>query len=304
MSEPQNPGWRDWALLLFLAALWGTAFLFIRLTLDSLPPAALSFSRLTLAAVMVTIYAYWRGHRLPPLSDPRWKSFALLGFFGNALPFFLIPLGQTQIPSALAGILLAVMPLSTVALAHFFAGEKMTGWKLTGFLIGFAGAIVLIGPAALAGIGGPTFLAQLAILAAALSYAINVILTRRAPATHPAVLAAGALICSSIWGAPFGLWQLAANEQPATLHGWASLVWLAVGPTALATVLYVGLIARAGAGFMALVNYLVPIVALFTGLAIGEAISWNAYLGLVIILAGIALARRTPRSNRLPGIAP
>ena len=300
MSEPQHPQLRDWMLLLFLAAIWGTAFVFIRFSLDSLPPAALSFSRLTIAAVCVTAYAYMRGHRLPPLSDPRWKSFILIGFFGNALPFFLIPLGQTQIPSALAGILLAIMPLSTVALAHFFAGEKMTGWKLIGFLIGFGGAVILIGPAALAGIGGPTFLAQIAILGAAISYAINVILTRRAPPTHPAVLAAGALLCSSIWGAPFGIWQMAVNDLPATYVGWGSLIWLSVGPTALATVLYVGLIARAGAGFMALVNYLVPIVALFTGLAIGEAISWNAYLGLIIILAGIAIARRTQRSATQP----
>ncbi|QNL17951.1 DMT family transporter [Hyphobacterium sp. CCMP332] len=297
MSDPQHPRWQDWTLLLFLAALWGTAFIFIRFSLDSLPPAALSFSRLTIAAILVTVFAYARGHRLPPLSDPRWKFFIFLGFFGNALPFFLIPLGQTQLPSALAGILLAIMPLSTVALAHFFANEKITGWKLAGFAVGFTGAVILIGPAALAGLGGPTFLAQLAIVGAALSYALNATMTRRAPPTHPAILASGALICSSIWGAPFGIWQLAVNDLPATVTGWGSLVWLAVGPTALATVLYVGLIARAGAGFMSLVNYLVPIVALFTGLAFGEAIGWNAYLGLVIILAGIALARRTQRST-------
>ncbi|WP_421790397.1 DMT family transporter [Hyphobacterium sp.] len=167
MSPPSTPGTRDWAILLSLAVLWGTAFIFIEWSLDSLPPAALSFTRLTIAAVIVTAFAYARGYRLPPLSDRRWISFVLLGFFGNALPFFLIPLGQTQIPSALAGILLAVMPLTTVALAHFFTEEKMTGWKLAGFFVGFAGAVVLIGPAALAGLGGPTFLAQLAVLAAA-----------------------------------------------------------------------------------------------------------------------------------------
>lgn len=296
MSDIEQAGLKDWALLLFLAALWGTAFIFIRFSLDSLPPAALSFSRLTIAAVCVTAFAHVRGHRLPKLSDPRWLYFAFLGFFGNALPFFLIPLGQTQLPSALAGILLAIMPLATVALAHFFANERMTAWKLAGFAVGFTGAVILIGPAALAGLGGPTFLAQLAILGAALSYALNAIMTRRAPRTDPAVLASGALICASLWGAPFGIWQLAVNDLPATVSGWGALVWLALGPTALATVLYVGLITRAGAGFMSLVNYLVPIVALFTGLAFGEAIGWNAYLGLAVILAGIAIARRSQRS--------
>jgi drug/metabolite transporter (DMT)-like permease len=292
MSEAQHPTWRDWALLAFLASIWGTAFIFIEASLTVLPPAALSFTRLTIAAALVVIYAYSTGHRLPPLSDKRWISFALLGFFGNALPFFLIPLAQTQISSALTGILLTLMPLSTVALAHFFAHERMTGWKLAGFLIGFAGAVILIGPAALSGLGGPTFLAQMAVLAAAFSYALNAILTRRAPKTDPVVLSAGALICSSIWGAPFGIWMLATHELPASAGGWSALVWLSVVPTALATVLYIGLIGRAGAGFMSTVNYLVPIVALFTGLAFGEHVGWNAYAGLVVILSGIALARR------------
>ncbi|MEE2525953.1 DMT family transporter [Hyphobacterium sp. HN65] len=293
MSEAQHPTWRDWALLLFLASIWGTAFIFIEMSLTILPPAALSFTRLTIAALLVTAYAHATGHRLPPLSDKRWISFGLLGFFGNALPFFLTPLAQTQLSSALTGILLTLMPLSTAALAHFFAHEKMTRWKLGGFLIGFAGAVILVGPAALADLGGPTFLAQLAVLGAAFSYAINVILTRRTPKTDPVVLASGALICSSILGAPFGLWLLASNDLPATIGGWGAMIWLSVVPTALATVLYVGLIARAGAGFMSTVNYLVPIVALFTGLAFGEQIGWNAYLGLVVILSGIALARRT-----------
>lgn len=292
MSDAQHPTWRDWALLIFLASIWGTAFIFIEASLTVLPPAALSFTRLTGAAVLVALYAYATGHRLPPLSDKRWISFALLGFFGNALPFFLIPLAQTQLSSALTGILLTLMPLSTVALAHFFAHEKMTGWKLAGFLIGFVGAVILIGPAALAGLGGPTFLAQMAVLAAAFSYAVNAILTRRTPKTDPVVLAACALICSSVWGAPFGIWQIVSNDLPAAWGGWAALTWLSIVPTALATVLYVGLIGRAGAGFMSTVNYLVPIVALFTGLAFGEQIGWNAYVGLIVILSGIALARR------------
>ena len=77
-----------------------------------------------------------------------------------------------------------------------------------------------------------------------------------------------------------------------------ALLWLGIGPTALATIFMMQVIARNGAGFLALVNYITPVVALAAGLLIGETISWNAYLGLLIILAGIFLARRQPATAR------
>jgi drug/metabolite transporter (DMT)-like permease len=292
MSEPQNPTVQDWLLLAALALLWGTAFLFIRFSLDSQPPVAVSTIRLALGAVALLAVAHLRGRKMPPLSDVRWRHFALLGFFGNALPFFLIPLGQTEISSALAGILVAVMPLATVVLAYFFANERLTKWKLIGFVAGFAGVIVLIGPAALANLGGADTLFQLIVLGAGLSYAVNAVLTRRAPKTPASVLAAGTLTCAAIMSLPFGIWAAWQNELPASVLGWSSLVWLGLGPTAIATLIFMRIIARAGAGFLSLVNYIVPVIALLTGLAFGESVSWNAYLGLAIILGGIALARR------------
>lgn len=298
MSEPQHPTLQDWLLLAALSLLWGTAFLFIRFSLDSQPPVAVSTTRLALGAVVLLAYVQYRGRKMPPLTDVRWVHFSLLGFFGNALPFFLIPLGQTEISSALAGILIAVMPLATVVLAYFFAGEAMTKWKLIGFLTGFAGVVVLIGPSALASLGGADTLFQLVVLGAGLSYAVNAVLTRRTPKTPASVLAAGALSCAALMSLPFGIWAAWQNELPATTLGWGSLIWLGIGPTAVATVLFMRIIERAGAGFLSLVNYIVPVIALLTGLAFGESVSWNAYLGLAIILGGIALARRSPPGPR------
>lgn len=294
MSPLRAAGPTEWVLLGILAATWGTAFAFITFALEAAPPAALAFARLGLAAVILTAWAYAIGERLPKLSDRRWLWFIALGLFGNALPFTLIPWGQQFIPSAVAGILLAFMPLMTVALAHVFTDERMTRLTAFGFAIGFAGVIVLIGPAALGGLVAGDFIAQLAVLGAALSFATNVVIAKRAPPMHPLVSAAGMLILATVWSAPYGLWDLIENARPDPV-GWSAALWLAIGPTALGSVIYMRLVTTAGAGFLATTNYIVPVVALGAGLVLGEAIGLSAPLGLVIILVGIVIARRGQR---------
>lgn len=301
MSTPGQAGLADWIGLAIMALLWGTAFAFIAFSLEGLPPAGITLVRLALAAALLTAHAYWRGHRLPKLNDPRWPWWVALGFFGNALPFFLIPWAQQELSSGVTGILLAIMPLATVGLAHFFASEPMTRMKFAGFLTGFAGVVLLIGPSALAGLGGPVFLAKLAVLTSAFAYAINMILVRRAPATPPALSAAGMLITSAIWAAPLGLWQLSQSTADFITAAWSAVIWLGVGPTAIASVYYMRLIGSAGASFASMVNYLVPVVAVIAGFALGETIGWTSLAGLAVILAGIAIARRgQPRRNTQP----
>lgn len=300
MSPLRAAGPKEWALLIALAAMWGTAFAFISFALDAAPPAALAFARLGLGAVMLTAWAWAIGEKLPGFNDKRWLWFIALGFFGNALPFTLIPWGQQFIPSAVAGILLAFMPLMTVAMAHVFTDEKMTRMTVTGFLVGFAGVAVLIGPSALTDLAGGGFLAKLAILGAALSYAGNVVIARRAPAMHPLVSSAGMLITATLWSAPYGLWDLVTHSQP-TVAGWSAVLWLAIGPTAVSAVIYMRLVTTAGASFLAMTNYIVPMVALGAGLVLGEAIGLSAPLGLVIILVGIVIARRGQRTASRSG---
>ena len=295
MNPVRAAGPKEWALLGVLAATWGTAFAFITFALDAAPPAALAFARLGLGAVMLTVWAYAIGEKLPKLRDRRWLWFFALGLFGNALPFTLIPWGQQFIPSAVAGILLAFMPLMTVALAHVFTNEKMTRITALGFAIGFAGVAVLIGPSALAGLAAGGLIAKLAILGAALSFAANVVIARRAPPMHPLVAAAGMLITATLWSTPYGLWDMIAHARP-DVAGWSAALWLAIGPTALGSVIYMRLVTTAGAGFLAMTNYIVPMVALGAGLVLGEAIGLSAPLGLVIILIGIVVARRGQRT--------
>ena len=286
---------RDWALLAALVAMWGSAFMFIKLGVATVPPATLAASSLVLGAATLYAVMRWRGLAFPPLGR-RWLSLAALAIIGNCVPFYLITWGQQFIDSALAGILMAIMPLATLSLAHFFvAGERMTSNRALGFSLGFGGIVVLMGPAALAGLGGSLLAvtAQAAVLAGALCYAANSVMARRLIETDILVASTAVLIVATVLILPLALvldrpWTLAPSVGSVV-----AIVWLGVGPTALATLLYFTLIASAGPTFMSLVNYLSPMVALLAGVALlGEQPGTSAVAGLGLILLGIALSRR------------
>ena len=296
-AHPHLPSLRDWAALILLTVLWGSAFAFIKHGVQTLPPAALILVRIGLAALLLTGWAWLRGHRLPPLNDQRWLWFAGLGFFGNTLPFFLVSWGQQHIDSALAGILVAIMPLATVAMAHVFVpGEHLTLRRLAGVVTGFAGVVLLLGPAALTDLGGADVWAQLGVVAAAVCYGINAILARLIPPTSPSVSGAGMLICGALFALPLGLASLAAAPEVAPT-AWLAVIWLAAGPTALASVVLMQVAGTAGPNFLAIANYLTPIAAMVTGLVIGETIGWNAVAALAVILTGVWLARKKPKAG-------
>jgi drug/metabolite transporter (DMT)-like permease len=283
---------RNWSLLFALVAMWGSAYLFMKIGVATVPPATLVAGRLALAAVILYAVMRARGLALPP-PGRRWLPFAALAILGNCLPFYLIAWGQQYIDSALAGILISIMPLATLVLAHFFvAGERMTARRALGFAIGFAGIVVLMGPAALTGLGGKAA-AQVAVLAGALCYAGNSVLARRTIATDFLVASTAVLIVASVLMVPVALvldYPLATAPGAGSI---AAIVWLGIGPTALATLLYFQLIAAAGPTFMSIVNYLSPVVALLAGvLLLGEQPGATAIAGLLLILLGIALSRR------------
>jgi drug/metabolite transporter (DMT)-like permease len=284
----------EWALLLSLVAMWGSSFMFNKLAVASVPPATVVAGRLALGTITLLVLVYARGLRLPPLG-PIWGAYALLGFLGNALPFFLIAWGQQVVDSALAGILMAAMPLATLVLAHFVVhGEHMTTNRLAGFVLGFLGIVFLMEPAAVAGIGGAAIqiLAQLAVLGGALCYSANSVLARLLIKTDFLVAATGTLLVAAALMLPIAL----LHDKPWTLHpsgaSLASIVWLGVGPTAIATICYFRLISSAGPTFMSLVNYLSPAIAVFLGVTLlGEKPGVAAYAGLTCILLGIAISQ-------------
>ena len=293
---------KDWGLLATLVALWGSNFMFVKLGVATVPPATLVAARLVIGAViLVAVIRAW-GYTLPTIGRA-WLPYVVLAVVGNCMPFWLITWGQTSIDSALAGILMAIMPLATLVLAHIWvAGEQMTRNRVAGFLLGFGGIVVLMGPAAVAGLGGTPIeiLAQLAVLSGALCYAANTIIVRRTLKGDVMVASAAIIAVAAVISVPIALvvdqpWRLAPSWLSVS-----AVIWIGIGPTAIATLAYLKLIGSAGPTFMSLVNYCIPVVALFLGVAVlGEEPGASAYTGLVLILTGIALSqlRRAQKRN-------
>lgn len=300
-SQPSRPGAVEIALLLSLATLWSSSFAFIKVAVETIPPLSVAAGRLALAAVLIVAVARLRGLRFPS-EKGLWPKFFMVGLFGNALPFTLISWGEVTIDSGLAAILMAVMPLATLVLAHFFTSdERMNPARVLGVALGFGGVLVLIGPAALSGLGDEA-IRQTAVAGGAVCYAIATVTARRLPRMPLFVSSAGALIASVALSLPLALlvdrpWTLAPS-----MESLVSVVVLGLFPTALAILMYFALLQRTGATFIALNNYLIPSLGVIWGiLFLGEELSLRAMLALGIILAGVAVTRIGMRQGAAKG---
>jgi len=287
-------GTAEWLMLVVLSVLWGGTFFFAEVALEEVQALTLVFARVGLAAVALVLAVYATGQRMPG-GIALWAAFFAMGALNNLIPFSLIFWGQTRITGGLAAILNASTPLFAVVLAHFLVhGERMTAPRIGGFALGFLGIVLLMEPAAVAGIGGAALqvISQLSVLCGALCYAAISVMARLLVRSDFLVASTGTLLVSSVIVIPLTL----ALDTPWTLRPGASsvaaIVWLGVGPTAIATILYFRLISSAGPTFMSLVNYLSPAVAVFLGVTLlGEQPGANAYAGLVLILGGIGLTQ-------------
>ena len=294
---PRAPHFGDWISLLVLAVLWGSAFLLTEIVLTALPPAVLVASRILIAAVLVYGYLRLTGNSLPAFGR-KWWPIVVLAVFGNALPFHLVAWSQQYINSSLAGVLMAVMPLFVLTLAHFFVpGARLTPFRAAGFVLGFAGVVVIIGPDFLRGFEGNLALwGALAALGAALSYSISAIYARRLGAGDPVRRSAGTLIVAGVISLPAAAVDWPAVTTPG-IGAIVALIILGLLTTGLATLLYFRLVQGPGPTFISLVNYLVPAWAVVAGAVfLDEALSPAMIGGLMLILFGIALSEFGPRA--------
>ncbi len=278
----------EWLLLVALSLVWGGSFFFFEVGLRHLPPFTLVLGRVGIAALVLLGVVWLSGHRVR-LSRSLVRRYLLLGGINNALPFSLIALGQTQIPSGLASILNATTPLFTLIVAHFWTtDDRMNSNRVLGIVLGMAGVAVLIGPDLLAGLDLYN-LGQLSVLGAALCYGFASNYGRRFGDQPPVVNATGMLCGASVWMLPVA----AVTEQPWTLSpglaGWGAVLAIAVVCTALAFMLYFRLLATAGATNISLVTLLVPVSAIGLGwLFLGERLELSAWAGMGLIFLGLA----------------
>ncbi len=279
----------SWALLLLLSVLWGGSFFFTRIAVAEIPALTLTLARVAIAAVALHLVL-----RLRRIAFP-WTAAALgpylvMGLLNNAVPFTLLAWGQIHIASGLAAVLNAVTPISTVIIAHLLTDtDRATPQKLAGVLVGLCGVAVMIGSEALDGVTG-NVVAQLACLAATVSYACAAIYGRRFAGQPALVTATGQLTGSSMLMLPLVLVTgSAATLVPPSAVVAGSVLALALVSTAFAYILYFRILAQAGPTNVALVTFLVPVSAIVLGATfLGEVLEPRHWLGVVLIAVALA----------------
>jgi drug/metabolite transporter (DMT)-like permease len=293
--------------LLVLAAIWGSSFMFIKVAVDELSPAATMFGRCLVASIALGAIMVARrgpGQAFRCLRDFG-RAGVVLGIVSTALPFWLIAWGETRIDSGIAAIANASMPIFVVLLAiRFMPGERVTGSRAVGIALGIVGVGVLVGIQPQGGWAGAV--GTLAVVVASVSYAVSTLYSQRKLGDSSGLLVSFA---SAFWGmvvlAPFGIAQ-----APSDVPSWqalASVAALGLLGTAIGLLLYLYMVEHYGSSRASLVVYLLPVTALFYGAVfLDEAIRVTAIAGLALILAGVALGSGAvkPTRRRQPVPAP
>jgi drug/metabolite transporter (DMT)-like permease len=300
---------RKYLLLFALAALWAPSFLLIKIAVEhGMPPVSLATFRVSIGALAMWLVLRARGGRLPR-DRASWKRMAPMGFLATALPFILFSWGEQHADSGLAAILNGTTPIFTVLIAHLLlADERLSGRKVFGLGLGFAGIALTFWPRIGQGEAGGDPLAVVGLSAftvAALCYGYSTVYARRNLMSMPPLVAPTMqLIVASGFMLPaaFGLERPLAARPDALAVG--SVIFLGLAGTALAYVTFYALISLAGATFASLVTYVLPPAGIALGmLVLGEEPGWQAVVGSGLIILGvlvISLRRRKPSPPLVP----
>lgn len=288
MTDQKSLSPRAWAELLLLALIWGGVFLSVRIALNEVGVLATVAHRALWAALV--LWALVLALRLPvPRAWPVWGAFLVMGLLNNIIPFTLLNWSQLHIESGLTAILNSATAIFGVLVASLFlADERLTARKLAGVCIGFFGVTTAIGLENLRDFDIRS-LAQLAVLAATLSYAFAGVWARKhLSGLPPLVAAAGMMSASALIMVPLA-WQL---DGPLSLalrsETLLAIAYYALVATVLAYLLYYRVLAMAGSGNLMLVTLLMPPIAIVLGWAVlGEALHARALLGFAILALGL-----------------
>ncbi|MCH8026180.1 MAG: EamA family transporter [Chloroflexi bacterium] len=275
------------SMLVVLSVIWGSAFMLVKVALEDVPPLTLVAGRVTTAFLFLGAILVISGRTLPRSRDA-WFAFTFLAIVNNAFPFTLLTWGQQHIESALAAILVATMPLSTVVLAHVWINERLTLDRALGVLVGFGGVFLLIG-GDLQDITGSSTLGQLAIIGGVVGYSTGTVFARRYMVNaDPDVTAAGQTLVGSVIMIPIALTVETPFDLSVSVK--AGLAWVALGvvASAIAYQIFFRLVRDISATQASMVSYLIPITAVLLGvLVLDESLEASRIAGLAVIIFGV-----------------
>ena len=286
----------NWFLLILLSAVWGGAFTLNKLALDSYTPEVIVAGRLIVGSVFLIVLVYFMYKRFT-INFSQLNYYLFMSLVGIVIPFIAIINGQKNIDSAMAGILMATMPITTIMLSHFFlVDEKMNKQKFIGFVISFFGVFVLIyrDNLFINSSFSSTLESQLLVMLGSTLYSVAAIYGKKYKMTDPVSASTGTILFATFFMTIYLLFIDDSNPNLSQLMLNTNILLLGILCTAIATIIYFQILQTSGASFLSIMNFLIPLWAILFGILIlDDAFSWNYILGLGVILLGIKLANST-----------
>lgn len=302
MTPPPRAGLLA-AVFALLCAIWGTTWAAIRIGLAGIPPFTGVAARFAIASALLLALAPWLGARLGAggaVERRLWVANGFLSFFAS---YGIVYWSEQYVPSGLAAVLFATFPLFVALLAHVaLPGERLTPRGAFGIALGFGGVAVIFSED-FSRLGGPgVALAAAVMLGSPIVSAVsNVAVKRWGTGIHPVSLAAVPMGIAAAAMTPVAF--LLERDRPVVLDtaSVSALLYLAIAGSAVTFTLYYWLMSHLPATKVALIAYVVPVVAVLVGTALGEPVTAKTLAGTALVVSGVALAvRRTAAASSPP----
>ena len=275
---------KNWILLIILGAVWGSAFMFIKISADDFGPILLVNLRLLLAGAMFLPFllrkkylAYFKSH---------FSGILILGIFSNAFPFTMFSYASLGATSNMLGILNGTTAFMTMVVAYFWLKESISLKQMFGIILGFLGILVLVNPAN----GSATLGASGFALVGALSYSFSgVYIQKYQLNANKFVLIGWAMLFGGLLLTPLSFFNL--PDQIPDNNAIAALMWLGIVSTGIAYLGYIRLIEQIGAVRTSTVTYLLPVFSIIWGsIFLQEKITWIIFGGFIFVMIGMYFA--------------
>ena len=293
MKQINQPSIVSYILLFSLAIIWGVNFLFIKIAVTDVGPITNVFCRQLMASVILYICMRLTGNRII-LTRTYLVFYVSIGALGSAIPFYLISDAERIIDAGIAGVLMSPMPLITLALsALILKDQNINLIKVLSFILAALGLVVLFGFENLSKLGGSNrveFFSQIFVLLAAICYGVNSIVSKLVPKINFISLAAGTTIASTIIISPFAFVYEPFWLESFTSPSITAIIIQGLFATAIANLLFFKIIELQGPVFLSLINFMIPLIAYFSGvLFLNEIIRVNVLVSLAMILFALYL---------------
>ncbi len=282
---------KDWFLLTTLAAIWGSAFMFIKISAVIFGPILLVTLRLLIAGFVFMPFLLRKKKR--PLFKSYLPAILIIAIVSNAIPFSMFAYASLGATSNMLGILNGTTAFLTTVIAYLWLKESITSKQMIGLLLGFIGVLILVNPSN----GSTTFIASMCAMIGSLCYAFNAVYLQKYHSNSDKIVLIGwSMLFGGFFMIPLAAFNL-PNAMP-DINSILALLWLAVISTGLGYLAYVRLIDKIGAVKTATLTYLLPVFSIIWGaIFLQEEITFIILGGFIFVMMGMYFANSSNKTK-------